>query len=78
MELEYELKRKGVGISDVAKKIAGEEGLEESDFYRRGRTAAVSRAKARLIHIGVEYLGRTNREMALMTRMSDPSASDTR
>lgn len=78
MELEYELKRKGVGISDVAKKIAAEEGVDESDLYRRGRTEGVSRAKARLIHIGVEYLGRTNREMALLTRMSDPSASDAR
>ena len=77
-ELEYELKRKGVGIGDVAKKIADEEGVEETDLYRRGRTEAVSRAKARLIHIGVEYLGRTNREMALLTRMSDPSASEAR
>ncbi|MBL8024341.1 MAG: transposase [Elusimicrobia bacterium] len=77
-ELEYELKRKGVGITDVAKKIATEEGVEETDLYGRGRTRAISRAKARLIHIGVEYLGRTNREMALLTRMSDPSASDAR
>lgn len=77
-ELEYELKTKNVGISDVAKKISVEEGVEESDLYRRGRTTAVSRAKARLIHIGVEYLGRKNREIALMTRMSDPSASDAR
>ncbi|MBP9127542.1 MAG: transposase [Elusimicrobia bacterium] len=78
MELEYELKRKGVGIQDIAKKIAKEEGVDEADLYRRVRTEAVSRAKARLIHVGVEYLGRTNREMALLTRMSDPSASEAR
>jgi putative transposase len=77
-ELEYELKREGVGITDIAKKIAIEEGVEETDLYGRGRTRGISRAKARLIHIGVEYLGRSNREMALLTRMSDPSASDAR
>lgn len=77
-ELEYELRRKGIGISDVAKKVAAEEGVEESDLYHRGRNTAISRAKARLIQIGVDYLGQTNREMALLTRMSDPSASDAR
>jgi hypothetical protein len=52
--------------------------VEETDLYGRGRTRNISRAKTRLIHIGVEYLGRSNREIALLTRMSDPSASDAR
>jgi hypothetical protein len=77
-EIQVELRRKGIGLREVARRIAEEEGMQEADLYKRGRTDTLSRAKAKLIHIGVEYLGRSNREMASLTRMSDPSASNAR
>jgi len=44
----------------------------------KGRQEAVSRGKALLIHAGVEYLGRSTREMAQLTKISGPSASRAR
>jgi putative transposase len=77
-ETEVELKKRGFGVPEFAKRFAQEEGVELADLFRKGRTEAVSRAKGKLIYCGVEYLGRSNREMAYLTRMSDPSASNAR
>jgi hypothetical protein len=77
-DVELDLKQRGIRLEHVARRIADEEGISEESLCQRGRTDALSRAKARLIHLGVEYFSRTNREMAELTRMSDVSASRAR
>lgn len=77
-EFEFDLKKGGIGVEEVARRVAAEESVKPEDLFLKGRRAPISRAKEKLIFIGVEYLGRSNREMALLTRMSDPSASNAR
>lgn len=74
--LDYQ--RRGVTIESLAEKIATEEGVPVKSLFERGRREAVSRAKALLIYLGVEHLGKASREMAKLTRMSDPGASKAR
>lgn len=70
--------RRGVTIESLAEKIAGEEGVPVKSLFEKGRRDAVSRGKALLIYLGVEHLGKSAREMAILTRMSDPGASKAR
>jgi putative transposase len=70
--------RRGITIEFLAEKIAKEVGVPLTSLFERGRREAVSRGKALLIHLGVAYLGKSSREMAKLTRMSDPAASKAR
>jgi putative transposase len=72
------LKRKGIDLRAAAKRVAKEAGLSEKQLFRRGRTAQVSQAKALLIYLGIEYLERTAKEMAGLTRMTVAAASKAR
>ena len=73
-----EHQRQGTTIHSLAEKIAKEEGVSVKSLFERGRREAVSRGKAVLIYLGVTWLGRTSREMATLTKMSDPAASKAR
>jgi REP element-mobilizing transposase RayT len=70
--------KRGIDVKQVAERIAQQRGIERRYLFQKNRTDAVSQAKALLIHVGVEYLGKSNREMALLTKMSDPAASRAR
>jgi hypothetical protein len=72
------LRKKGITLNQVAERVAEEAQVSKDILFKRDRTARVSKAKALFIHIGVEYLGRTNREMALMTKMGDGAATRAR
>ena len=72
------LRPKGVTLDQVAERVAEEFGLSKNQLFQKDRTARVSKAKSLFIHIGVEYLGQTNREMALMTKMGDGAATRAR
>jgi putative transposase len=73
-----EHQRQGTTIHSLAEKIAKEEGVSVKSLFERGRREAVSRGKAVLIHLGVTWMGKSNREMATLTKMSDPAASKAR
>ena len=62
------------GVKDTAAP-AKAYGLEERPLFERGRQTKVSAAKAALIYVGVELLGKTLKEMAEHTHMSTPAAS---
>lgn len=72
------LQKKGVTLDQVAERVAVEFGLSKDLLFQRDRTARVSKAKALFIHIGVEFLGKTNREMAMKTKMGDGAATRAR
>ncbi|MBK8576623.1 MAG: transposase [Elusimicrobia bacterium] len=72
------LRKKGVTLDQVAERVAQEFGLSKSLLFQRDRTALASKAKALFIHIRVEYLGQTNREVSLMTKMGDVAATRAR
>lgn len=76
--LQDRFREKGVTLVQVAERVAKEFQLSKDLLFQRDRTEQVSRAKSMLIHIGVEYLGKTNREMALLTRMGDGAATRAR
>ena len=73
-----EHQRQGTTIHSLAEKIAKEEGVSVKSLFERGRREGVSRGKAVLIHLGVTWMGKSNREMAILTKMSDPAASKAR
>ena len=70
--------RREISLEILAKRVAENAGLEEKALLTRGRTAPVSRAKAVLIFIATEYLGKTGQEMAQATHMSAQAASQAR
>jgi putative transposase len=72
------LKRKGIDVRRMAKRIAQACGVAERDLFMRGRQAAVSAAKAALIFAGIEYLGKTTSEMARLTQMTTAAACKAR
>ncbi|MBL8024173.1 MAG: transposase [Elusimicrobia bacterium] len=73
-----EYRRQDLTIETLAERVASEEGINATSLFERGRQDAVSRGKALLIYLGVEYLGMASREMAKLTQMSDPAASKAR
>ncbi|MBI4396511.1 MAG: transposase [Elusimicrobia bacterium] len=77
-ERQRRLLKEGITIQDMARKIAGDFGVDEKTLYMKGRPDAVSRAKALLIHAGVDYLGISTQAMAELTKMSGPAASKAR
>jgi REP element-mobilizing transposase RayT len=72
------LRQKDLDLRAVAGRIAKTESLPENSLFLRGRTAPVSRAKSMLIFAGVNYFGRTTKEMARLTRMTLSAASKAR
>ena len=72
------LKRRGIEIRQVARRIAKACRLPERALFERDRRRAVSAAKAALIFAGIEYLGKTTQTMAAITKMSVPAASKAR
>jgi len=72
------LKRKGIDVRMLARRISREYGIEERQLFQRGRQAAVSAAKAVLIYAAIDYLGKTTQDMARLTRMSGPAAGKAR
>jgi hypothetical protein len=72
------LRKKGVRLDQVAERGINAFGLSNNRLFQRDRTAKVSKAKALFIHVGVEYLGKTNREMALLLKMGDGAATRAR
>jgi putative transposase len=77
-QLRQILKRRKISIRQLAAHIAKAYGIEERHLFERGRQAAVSTAKAGLIYVGVQWLGKTSLEMARLTRMSAQAASRAR
>jgi len=76
--LKQKIRRKKITLEIVAEKIGKQSGIDFNLLFKVGRTEAVSRGKALLTYIGVEYLGETTRAMGCLTRMSDPAASKAR
>lgn len=72
------LRKKGVTLAQVAERVAEEFGLIKDILFKKDRTSRVSQAKSLFIHVGVEYLGHSNREMALLTKMGDGAATRAR
>lgn len=70
--------QKGIDLRSVTRQIASAVGVKEKDLFSRGRKDLVSKAKAALIYMGVEYFSKTNKEMAALTRMSLAAASKAR
>jgi putative transposase len=68
------LRARGWDLRKAAKEVRQRWKVEERALFRRDRRKEVSRAKAVLIYLGVEYLGKTAQEMAGLTRMSVPAA----
>jgi putative transposase len=71
-------RERGVTIESAAVQVAKETGIPLKSLFERGRREAVSEGKALLIYLGVEHFGKAVREMAKLTRMSDPGASKAR
>ena len=72
------LRRKGIDVRMLARRISRQYAIEERQLFQRGRQAAVSAAKAVLIYAAIEYLGKTTQELARLTRMSGPAAGKAR
>jgi chromosomal replication initiation ATPase DnaA len=72
------LARRGLDIGQLAQRVAGEFGVDAETIFQRNRTAEVSRAKSVFVYLGGEYLRKSNREMALLTQMSDGAATRSR
>jgi putative transposase len=62
-------------IGSVGEVIAEALGVKTDDLQKPGRWQPLSKAKSIFIYVGVHYLGKSNRGMARLTHMSDPSAS---
>lgn len=77
-ERSVQLVNRGVTLAKAAQRIALHFSIPPSSLFEKDRSATVSEAKALLIHIGVEYLGKRNRELALLTRISDGAATRAR
>jgi REP element-mobilizing transposase RayT len=74
-DVQRALKRKGIGLRGLARRVAEAYAVTEKSLFSRDRSKPVSAAKASFIHAAAEYLGRTLKEMARLTRMSEPAAS---
>jgi putative transposase len=72
------MKRRKMSVRQLASFIAKAYNVEERHLFERGRQSAVSMAKAGLIYVGVEWLGKTSLEMARLTRMTAQAASRAR
>ena len=55
--------------------MADEYAIDKKLLFQRVRTHSVSKGKALLTYVGVEYLGKRNEEMAELTRISGAAAS---
>jgi hypothetical protein len=71
-----EMRKKG--WQEFVGKVAKVQGIEKELLFRKGRSKGASDGKAMLIYAGVVHFGKTNKSMAKMTCMSEPSASRAR
>jgi putative transposase len=76
--IRMKMKQSAFDLRAAAHRIAERLGLEERVFFEKGRSSRVSEGKAVLIYVGVEYLGKSTKAMAELTRMSVPAASKAR
>ena len=76
--LRERVRRKVLSLDLLVKRVAEQTGLGTESLLMKGRTSPVSRAKAILVFLGTEYLGKTGQEMALATKMSVQAASKAR
>lgn len=67
--------RSGITIEDVLNAVSIKGGVDQEQLTTKGRTEKASAAKAMLIFVGIEYLGKRGAEMARLTKMSPAAAS---
>jgi putative transposase len=72
------LRRKGIGIRGMAKKIARQFGVAPGSLFAKTRERSVSAAKAALVFVAVEYLGESLATIGRLTRMTNAGASKAR
>ena len=68
-------KIKKIGLNELVRQIAKDRGIHEKELYQKTKRQKVSEGKAMLIYVGIEYLGKSNLEMANLTRMTGSPAS---
>lgn len=71
-------KQQGIGLVDLVNLVADKIGVSAERIMIKGRQGLVSEAKALVVYLGIDCLGKTVKEMAEWTKMSISAASKAR
>lgn len=70
--------RQNVRLDDIAQRVSQECSVELEWLYSKNRIQKVSEAKALLVYLATEYLGKNNTEMARLMKLSPAAAGRAR